>query len=121
MKRRRDLGQPGKPRGTARELRECEVAELVTGYQAGATVYELAKRFKIHRTTVSQHLQRQGVPMRGRSLSEEQVTIAAQLYRQGWSVAKIGERFEVDQTTVWRVLRERGVVMRRPWERPLSD
>jgi hypothetical protein len=30
-------------------------------YQAGATVYELATRFKIHRVTVSEHLHRQGV------------------------------------------------------------
>jgi DNA invertase Pin-like site-specific DNA recombinase len=121
MKRRRDLGQPGKPRGTARQLPEHEVDELVTAYEAGATVYELARRFKIHRTTASLHLQRQGVPMRRQGLDEEQVELAAQLYRLGWSVAKIGERFGVDQTTVWRVLRERGVPMRRPWERPLSD
>jgi len=40
-------------RRTARRLSESDVAELVTRYQEGATVYDLAKRFSIHRTTVS--------------------------------------------------------------------
>lgn len=43
----------------ARQLSSEQVAALVEGYQAGATVYELASRFKIHRVTVSQHLHRQ--------------------------------------------------------------
>ncbi len=50
MKRRTDLDQP-KLRGTARQLPKHEVGELVAGYQAGATVYELAKQFKIHAGT----------------------------------------------------------------------
>ena len=63
-------------------------AALVEQYQAGATVYELAERFKIHRVTVSEHLHRQGVRMRRRSLEEWQIDEAAQLYEQGWSLAR---------------------------------
>jgi uncharacterized protein (DUF433 family) len=37
------------------------VAKLVDEYQAGATIKDIAKHFKIHRMTVSLHLLRQGV------------------------------------------------------------
>jgi hypothetical protein len=99
-------------RGTARRLNRAEVAALADGYRAGATVYELAVQFKIHRTTVSDHLRRQGVQMRRQSLDTQQLDVAAWLYEQGWSVAKIGRRWHVDGTTVWRALRARGVRMR---------
>lgn len=50
--------------GVVRRLGPDEVNALVGGYEAGATVYELAVRFKIHRTTVSEHLHREGVKIR---------------------------------------------------------
>jgi DNA-binding CsgD family transcriptional regulator len=59
-------------RGTARRLTEDEVTELVTDYEGGATVYDLAKRFKIHRNTVSGHLHLRDIKMRGQSMTEEQ-------------------------------------------------
>jgi hypothetical protein len=37
------------------KLSTPEVAALVDSYRAGATVYELATRFGIHRVTVSAH------------------------------------------------------------------
>ena len=84
-----DQTAEGKPelrpctRGTARQLSEDEVTELVISYQAGATVYDLATRFKIHRTTVSQHLHRRGAAMRGLSLHESRVDLATRLYEPG--------------------------------------
>jgi hypothetical protein len=53
-----------KPYTAVRKLRAEQVQELVEAYEAGATVYQLAERFKIHRVTVSAHLHRQGVRMR---------------------------------------------------------
>ena len=43
-------------RSTVRKLTRDELCELVAGYKAGATVYELAEQFKIHRVTVSEVL-----------------------------------------------------------------
>jgi transposase len=104
-------------RGKARRLSEYDVTDLVTRYSDGATVYDLAERFKIHRTTVSAHLHHQGARMRNRGMTERQTVEAAQLYRQGWSLAHLGEHFGVDGTTVWRELRQLGVPMRKPYER----
>jgi DNA-directed RNA polymerase specialized sigma24 family protein len=98
--------------GTARQLEPDEVQELIAGYQAGATVYELGKKFGVNRKTVSQILHRHDVPMRRRGLAPEQVDEAVRLYEQGWSLARIGQKFDVDATTVRRRLQERGVRMR---------
>lgn len=97
-----------KPR-RARRLDTDDVQELIAGYQAGATVYELGPRFGIERRTVSAVLRRHGVPMRRRSLSIDQVDTAIHLYVLGWSLARVGEHLGVDPTTVLNSLRRRGV------------
>jgi hypothetical protein len=97
---------------TATRLSERQIAAIVDGYLAGATVYELAGRFGIHRVTVSAHLHRQGILIRQRGLDDEDVDHAVHLYAQGWSVARIGTRLGVDGGTAWSALRMRGVRMR---------
>ena len=99
-------------RGIARRLSESDVTELVTRYREGATVYDLAERFGIHRTTVSGHLHRRGVVMRRLGLDEQQVDLAIRLYEQGWSVARISSHCGTNGGTVWLALRARGVRLR---------
>ena len=116
----RSLDQTGERRGesrprgraTAQRLSERDVTDLITRYRDGATVYDLAERFNIHRTTVSAHLHHRDVKMRGHSLAKSQVDHAIQLYEQGWSVARIGCHLGVNGSTVWLALRARGVRMR---------
>ena len=48
-------------RGIVQRLTDEQVLQLVDGYRGGARIYELAALFKIHRTTVSLHLRKQGV------------------------------------------------------------
>ncbi|MQA63863.1 MAG: hypothetical protein GEU86_20900 [Actinophytocola sp.] len=106
-----------KPR-RARQLDADHIQELIAGYQAGATVYELGDRFGIERRTVSTVLRRHGVPMRRRSLSIDQVDTAIYLYTLGWSLARVGEHLGVDPTTVLNCLRRRGVRTRDAHGRP---
>jgi DNA-directed RNA polymerase specialized sigma24 family protein len=98
-------------------LSDADVEALVEAYQAGATVYELATRFKIPRTTASQHLHRQGVTLRRVGLDDKQCQQAVRLYCEGNSLARIGARLGVGAGTVHQALRARGVEMRRPWDR----
>ncbi|MFQ6396624.1 hypothetical protein ACLMAJ_24550 [Nocardia sp. KC 131] len=100
-----------KPR-RARQLDSPQVAELTTGYQTGATVYELAARFGIERRTVSEILHRHEVPMRRGGLSSDQVDTAIHLYQLGWSLARVGNHLDVAHTTVLAALRQRGVPTR---------
>jgi site-specific DNA recombinase len=99
---------------TARQLKDDQVQQLIAGYLAGATVYQLGTRFGIERRTVSNILHRKNVPMRRRGLSPDQVDEAVRLYEDGWSLARIGVRMRVDPTTVLARLREQGVRTRDP-------
>jgi hypothetical protein len=109
-----DLPKPGR----ARQLDADQVQELIAGYQAGATVYELGTRFGIERRTVSKILKRHNVPMRRRGLSPEQVDDAIHLYNLGWSLARVGEHLGVDHVTVLTKLREHGIPTRDTHGRP---
>jgi hypothetical protein len=104
--------------GRARQLDADQVQELIAGYQAGATVYELGDRFGIERRTVSTILHRHGIPMRRRGLSPHQVDEAIHLYNLGWSLARVGKHLNVDHVTVLNKLRERGVPRRDTYARP---
>ncbi|MQA87590.1 MAG: hypothetical protein GEV03_23950 [Streptosporangiales bacterium] len=96
----------------AKRLDEEQVQQLVEGYQAGATVYELGDQFGISRQTAAEILKRHGVQVRRQGLTLEQIDEAVRLYEAGWSLAGIGGRMSVDPTTVLHRLRERGVQIR---------
>jgi len=65
------LARQGPVPGTAKQLEPSQVQELIAGYLAGATVYQLGDQFGIERRTVSQHLHRHGVQMRRRGLCSD--------------------------------------------------
>lgn len=105
-----------RPARTARRLAAPDLDHLVTAYRDGATVYELARRFCIHRTTVGKHLRARGVDTTPPGLAPDDVSAAAELYRQGWSLARIAGKYGIAADTVRTRLLETGVQMRRPWE-----
>ena len=80
----------GRLPSSARQLESQQVQELISGYVAGATVYQLGGQFGIDRRTVSRILHRHGVPMRRRGLSLCQIDEAVRLHGEGWSLARIG-------------------------------
>jgi len=100
---RRDRGQ-----GVPRRLNVEETSDLVQGYRAGLTVYELASQFGIHRGMVSGVLEREEVQRRRRPLSTSQVEEPSVLYENGWSLARVGEELGCDASTVWRALAKLG-------------
>jgi len=100
------------PKQKVRHLDTAEAAELVAGYEAGATVYELAAQFQIHRDTVSRHLERVQVPRRYRPLTADQVEAAVNLYASGQSLAMVGRQLGCNANTVRLVLIRAGVPRR---------
>lgn len=89
-----------------------QAEQVITGYQAGATIYELGNQFGIHRKTVSRILQRHHIPMRRTGLLPHQVDEAADLCENGCSTARIAEQLNTTQRTVQRRLAERGITTR---------
>ena len=51
-------------RRRAKLLTAAQISELVEAYKCGDSTYSLAQRFGIHRTTVTAHLERNGVGRR---------------------------------------------------------
>lgn len=99
-------------RRVQRRLNSTEVGELIIGYQAGRTVYELAEQFQIKRDTVSRHLERAGVPRRRQPLMPAEVDQALRWYQDGLSAPSIATKLACDPDTVRRVLRKEGVPLR---------
>ncbi len=100
------------PRKTARRLEAHEIDALVDGYRSGTTVYKLARRFRIHRSTVSQILERQEVPRRYRLLEGDRLSSAAGLYRAGRSLSQVGDELGVNRSTVSLALKKAGIQLR---------
>jgi hypothetical protein len=97
-----------------KRLEAQQIALLLARYSDGASVLQLTRDFRIHRTTVLAYLERHGIPRRAntRKLTDAQVAEAGVLYGQGWSLIRLGEHFGVDDETVRRSLRRIGVQLR---------
>jgi hypothetical protein len=103
-------------------LRDTEVCELIAAYEAGGSVYVLAKAFTIDRQTVSAILERHGIRRRYNLLDADALAEAARLYEAGWSLARLAEHFGLAARTVQNGLVKAGIP-RRPvgtnqWTRP---
>ena len=93
--------------GIARQLRPDELDALVAGYHSGASVYELADRFKISRNTVSEHLKARDTVMRNDVQIVEHARMV-ELFEQGLSLNGIGREVGRDPKTVKSVLQQLG-------------
>lgn len=100
-----------------RWLQPHEVDEMVLAYKSGQTVYEIAKVFKCHRTTVSGHMKARGVLMRIASMTEAKIDQAVELYGSGLSLAKVGKQLGFDAETIRQSLISRGIALRGSHER----
>ena len=85
-------------------LSMAESRWLVKEYQEGKTIAQLTKIYKVHRTTVSIHLENAGVPRRvsRRKMTDDQAREAARLRAEGASLAELGRKYRVDPETVKR-------------------
>ena len=95
-----------------RRLHPNELRHLVADYVSGVEVMELARRYRIARGTVVEHMRRQGVPRRHPRLSSDDIRRVAGLYQAGDSLSTVGKAFGVDPGTVRRALTELGVPVR---------
>jgi DNA invertase Pin-like site-specific DNA recombinase len=90
-----------------------EVAQLITEYQSGVKVKELAVRYHISRDPVIKHAKRAGgVRHRHPALQEAELEQARRLYESGHSAAAVANHFGIDASTVWRTLHQMGIRMR---------
>jgi len=107
------------PKRVCRRLDPAKVEELTAAYGTGVGINDLAGRFKIHRSTVLEHLNRSETPRRYPAMDPGQVEEAARLYRQGQSLRALGVHFGRHASTVRMALIKARVQLRdrNGWER----
>ncbi|ORC20172.1 hypothetical protein BXO91_23990 [Rhodococcus qingshengii] len=88
---------------------------MVQCYHDGATTFELAEQFGMHRQTVSRHLARMGIPIRSRAkLTPALVAELVRLYEEGQSTVQLGRAYSLAASSVGRALQKSGVTLRSP-------
>lgn len=80
----------------------------------GAAVSELARLFGVHSTTVTSHLERNGIVRRGnvRKMTDRAVLAAAGEYASGLSLAEVAKLHSVSTMTVRKELMNIGQEIR---------
>ena len=109
---REEEGQLSNP--AQRRLSPADIDDLISAYQAGATISQLAVEFGIHRTTVAGHLDRHGVARHNeqRVWDDQILRQAAELYATGLSLADVADQFGIDAQTVANRFRRAGLPVR---------
>ena len=102
---------PRLPRQRQRHLTPDEVFNLLVAYEQGGTINELAATFGIHRTTVLEHIRRQGAPRRT-GVVLRRIHEAQRLYELGWSLRRVGDHLGVDAETVRQTFKGAGLELR---------
>jgi AraC-like DNA-binding protein len=116
--RQLDLGGPRqtsalrRPVSRAVRLTAGQLARLVERYQSGATVYDLAAEFGMHRATVARRLKGAGVTLRLHGPTSANIDNMVRLYASGLSLVAVGERLGFTAETVRHYIQARGVQTR---------
>jgi transposase-like protein len=95
-----------------RRLSATEREQLVSGYESGSTINDVARQLGLNRSSATAALNRAGVPRHQRGLTESDIDQAVAQYTAGWSLARVGAQQGVAARTVRSALLRRGVNMR---------
>jgi hypothetical protein len=108
------LPSPRPPRQVQRRLSTSDVDEISASYTSGKSIDELARSYRVNRTTIIKHLDKQGVPRRRvvRKMTDTLVAEAALMYIDGHSLKAVADDFKVDTRTLGREFRKAGIPIR---------
>jgi len=95
-----------------RKLSLEQQAELVAAYKTGATTYDLAEQFSLHRTTVSKLIAAAGHKVRGTGLLPHEIPDVVHRYQAGESMTSLARVFDVSKANVKKHLLEAGTRLR---------
>lgn len=105
---------------SAWQLRQHEVDRLVTRYFEVRNIRQVAREWRISRTTVAKHLAERGIETSHR-MREAHIAEAVRLYADGWSSIRIGQYLGFDNHTVLAALRRAGIIIRPPVTARVGD
>lgn len=85
---------------------------MVTLYDQGKTIYEIANVFSCHRQTVSRLLKARGIRLRLSGMTPDQIGEARRLYESGKTLKACGQAVGVSRDHARKCLAEAGVELR---------
>ena len=93
--------------GISRRLTSDEIDQLVARYKQTKNMRQVAREFRISRTTVREHLWRYGITVRSsKPMSELQKTKARELWVAGMPGTMIGKKLGFSHHTILRAVRK---------------
>lgn len=95
-------------RSSFSKLKPAQCDEILRRYQAGDRPVDIARDFGVREWTIQNVRKRAGVPVRGRSMTAEQITRAAELMERGLSLRKIAVAVGFDARTISKELANLG-------------
>jgi len=117
--------EPAPPASTTQQQRRLsseQAANLVSDYQAGASIKSLVRKYGVHNMTVKAHLLRAGIVVPSFMQIDPVLRVeVVRLYLSGKTMVDVAQLVGVSEPTVARVLRVQGVPSRRRGNAPTSE
>lgn len=108
---RRATADARTPVRSARQLREHEIDVLVARYCEVRNMRQVAREFRMSRTTVAKHLANRGIDA-SHGMKPADIARAVELYTEGLSSMTIGKQLGFDNHTVLSALRAQAIPIR---------
>ena len=99
-------------RSLRRRLEPALVKQIATEYEAGATTPSLCDTYGLSKTGILRLLRDEGVVLRRRPLTSDQVALAKKMYEHGHPIAAIATRLDTSYNNVRQRLIKDGVQLR---------
>ena len=89
-------------------LSNNEIKQIVQMYNEGYSTYEIARRYKCHKNTVSRHLKKAGVTVSNKASTRDKLLIDNVLRMNSISMkaVDIGKELGISESTFRRIIRE---------------
>lgn len=99
-------------RSLRRRLEPALIKRIVAEYESGSTTPSLCATYGLSKTGILSLLRDEGVALRRRPLTEDQVQVARAMYEHGHPIATIATRLDTSYNNVRQRLVKEGVQLR---------
>ncbi len=99
-------------RSLRRRLEPALRKQIAAEYESGAATPSLCESYGLSKTGVLRVLRDEGVPLRRRPLTSDQVELATKMYEHGHPIAAIATRLDTSYNNVRQRLIKEGVPLR---------
>ena len=104
---RNRLRDAGIPRRDPIPVLELPIEKVISEYEEGHSLLEIAEKYQVHYTTVKNRLKKLGIEIRPKQKKSEIPLPVEQIHSEhlkGESLVSLAKKYRVSVTTIWRRL-----------------